>query len=362
MKKYKICVYAICKNEEKNLKGWLENVQEADKIFVLDTGSTDSSIEILKQAKENVVFQTKKYQPFRFDEARNDSLNMVDEDCDICVCCDIDERFIKNWRKIIEKNWTADTKLLSYRYTWNFNSDGSEGTVFFISKIHSRHDFKWVHPVHEVLQYLKKEPCKKIQLPELKLFHYADNLKSRSSYLPLLELSIQEDPEDDRNMHYLGREYMFHKKYDEAINTLNRHLTLKSATWKDERAASYRFIGRCQLAKNNFNEAKISYLKAICEAPYLREAYIELAYLLYEQKEYYGVIYWIEEALKIQDHSLTYINEAFAWNATPYDLLSLAYYFIHQKEKALEYVKKALQLSPDNERIQKNKEIFEKMA
>ena len=103
-------------------------------------------------------------------------------------------------------------------------------------------------------------------------------------------------------------------------------------------------------------------MKAICEAPYLREAYIELAYLLYEQKEYYGVIYWIEEALKIQDHSLTYINEAFAWNATPYDLLSLAYYFIHQKEKALEYVKKALQLSPDNERIQKNKEIFEKMA
>lgn len=362
MKKYKICVYAICKNEEKNLKGWLENVQEADKIFVLDTGSTDSSIEILKQAKENVVFQTKKYQSFRFDEARNDSLNMVDEDCDICVCCDIDERFIKNWRKIIEKNWTAGTKLLSYRYTWNFNPDGSEGTVFFISKIHSRHDFKWVHPVHEVLQYLKKEPCKTIQLPELKLFHYADNLKSRSSYLPLLELSVQEDPKDDRNMHYLGREYMFHKKYDEAINTLNRHLTLKSATWKDERAASYRFIGRCQLAKNNFNEAKISYLKAICEAPYLREAYIELAYLLYEQKEYYGVIYWIEEALKIQDHSLTYINEAFAWNATPYDLLSLAYYFTHQKEKALEYVKKALQLSPDNDRIQKNKEIFEKMA
>ena len=74
------------------------------------------------------------------------------------------------------------------------------------------------------------------------------------------------------------------------------------------------------------------------------------------------MIYWIEEALKIQDHSLTYINEAFAWNATPYDLLSLAYYFTHQKEKALEYVKKALQLSPDNERIQKNKEIFEKMA
>ena len=284
MNKYKICVYAICKNEEKNLKEWLDSVQDADKIFVLDTGSTDQSVEILKNAKENVVYQIKNYQTFRFDEARNDSLKMVDEDCDICVCCDIDERFVHNWRSIIEKNWTKETKLLSYRYTWNFNPDGSEGTVFFISKIHSRHDFKWVHPVHEVLHYMGKEPCKTIQLPELKLFHHADNQKSRSSYLPLLELSVKEDPEDDRNMHYLGREYMFHKKYDEAIVTLQRHLTLKSATWNDERAASYRFIGRCQLAKNQIEEAKNSYLKAISEAPYLREGYIELAYLLYEQK------------------------------------------------------------------------------
>ena len=29
--------------------------------------------------------------------------------------------------------------------------------------------------------------------------------KSRGQYLPLLELSEEEDPEDDRNMHYLGR-------------------------------------------------------------------------------------------------------------------------------------------------------------
>ena len=36
--------------------------------------------------------------------------------------------------------------------------------------------------------------------------HYPDNSKSRSSYLPLLELSVKENPNNDRNMHYLGRE------------------------------------------------------------------------------------------------------------------------------------------------------------
>ena len=34
------------------------------------------------------------------------------------------------------------------------------------------------------------------------LNHYPDSKKSRSSYLPLLELSVEEDPTDDRNMHY----------------------------------------------------------------------------------------------------------------------------------------------------------------
>ncbi len=359
MTKYKICVYAICKNEEKNLQEWIENVKDADKIYVLDTGSTDKSLEILKA--NNVVYESKVFEPFRFDVARNYSLDMVDEDCDICVCCDIDERFAYNWREIIEKNWKQDTKCLSYRYTWNFNEDGTEGTVFYISKIHTRHGFKWLHPVHEVLTYMEKDECKTIQLPELKLFHFADVTKSRSSYLPLLELSVQEDPEDDRNMHYLGREYMFHKQYDKAIETLYRHLTLKKAVWKDERAASYRYIGRCYLAKNEIDKAKNAFYLAISEAPYLREVYMDMVYLLYSSKEYVGVLYFVEEALKIKQRAFTYINEANAWNEMPYDLASLAAYYLNLKDKALYYVNQALLISPKNKRIIENKKIFEKM-
>ena len=39
----KICVYAICKNEEKFVDKWLESMSEADYIVVLDTGSTDNT-------------------------------------------------------------------------------------------------------------------------------------------------------------------------------------------------------------------------------------------------------------------------------------------------------------------------------
>ena len=49
MKKYKVCVYAICKNEEKFVDRWFNSMKEKDEIYVLDTGSTDNSIKLLKE-------------------------------------------------------------------------------------------------------------------------------------------------------------------------------------------------------------------------------------------------------------------------------------------------------------------------
>ena len=112
--------------------------------------------------------------------------------------------------------------------------------------------------------------------------HYPDDTKSRSSYLPLLELSVLEDPTDDRNMHYLGREYMFYGMWDKGIETLERHLTLEKATWKDERSASMRFIARCYKNLGNVNQARIWLERAINETPYLREPNIEYGSVKYD--------------------------------------------------------------------------------
>ena len=44
----KICVYAIAKNEEQFVDRWVDSMSEADVIVVLDTGSTDRTVEKLK--------------------------------------------------------------------------------------------------------------------------------------------------------------------------------------------------------------------------------------------------------------------------------------------------------------------------
>ena len=189
------------------------------------------------------------------------------------------------------------------------------------------------------------------------LNHYPDRNKSRGSYLPLLELSVKEDPLDDRNMHYLGREYMYYERWNEAIDTLEKHLNLESATWKDERCASMRFIGRCYKHLNRPVEAELWYQKALLEAPHLKEAYTELAIFYYENKEYSKAINLFNKALEIKKGYKTYITEWFSTNFSIYDFLSLCYFDLGDYEKALEYVNKALKINED-ERIVKNKEII----
>ena len=358
MKKYKICVYAICKNEEKFADRFYESVKEADKIFILDTGSTDNTVEKFKN-KNKVIIKSEIINPWRFDVARNKSLEMVDEDTDICICLDLDEVLIDNWRDILEEVWEDNTTRLSYIYNWSLDENNNPKVTFYGEKIHSRNSYKWTHPVHEILTL--KENKKEVRKTTDKLIinHYPDDTKSRGSYLPLLELSVKEDSTDDRNMHYLGREYMFYNRNNEAIDTLIKHLKLPKATWKDERAASMRFIGRCYQRMNRYDEAIMWYKKAIKEAPYLRDGYVELAILYNSLKDYNKVIYYTNKALKIKNRERVYINEIFSWDHTIYDLRSIAYYYIGKYKASLKNINIALSLNSNDERLVNNKKIIE---
>ena len=354
---YKICVYAIAKNEEQFLRRWYASMSEADYIAVLDTGSTDTTVSILNEL--GVITETEIISPWRFDHARNASMRLIPDDTDICVCVDIDEVFHPGWRKLLEDAWQDGVTRARYRYTWNFNDDGSEGVVFWSDKIHSYGDHIWTHPVHEILQYTGTDSERFITVPGIQLDHHADNSKSRSQYLSLLELSVEEAPDDDRNMHYLGREYMFYGMWDKCIETLMRHLDMPSAVWADERSASMRFIGKAYAAKGDVLSAKKWYLRAIAEAPYLREPYMYLASLLQSIGDWEGVIYFTRCALDITTRPESYICEAESWGALPYDLASLGYYYTGQFEKSLDMAKKALELMPDDERLQQNVEIIQ---
>lgn len=359
MNKLKIYAYAICKNESKYVEDYVKSMSETDGIYVLDTGSTDDTVKKLKQLGVHV--KVKKFKNFRFDEARNMSLDLVPDDADICVCTDFDEVFESGWREKLEAAWLKEkpTKV-EYLYNWSFDQYGKPGTTFYISKIHAPKIYKWEHPVHEVLKFLGEKE-KSLIVEGIVLNHHQDFTKSRGSYLPLLELSVKEDPDDDRNLHYLGREYMYYHKYNEAIDTLIKHLDLKKSTWRDERAASMRFIARSYQGLKRLREAKMYYELAIKEAPYLREGYVELAVMYYDEQNYLKAYELLKEASKIEVKPKTYINEEFCWNYYFHDLLSVNAYYANNLEDALKHAKIAYEMNPNEKRILDNIKLFESL-
>ncbi len=360
MSQYKVWVYAICKNESQFVDRWMDSMSEADRVVVLDTGSEDDTVQRLRE--RGAVVAVEEIVPWRFDTARNRSLELVDEDADICVCTDLDEVFHPGWREKLERVWTPGVGRVSYRYTWSFNPDGSEGVTFWYEKIHARHGYQWVHPVHEVLEWTGEgREGPKVTAEGIQLDHHPDPTKSRAQYLPLLELSVREAPNDDRNVHYLGREYLYRRRWDDCIRTLKGHLALPTATWRDERAASMRYIAKAYWNKGEKAQARDWYLRAITEAPYLREPYMDLAFMLYLQGEWEGVLYFTACALAITQRPKSYICEASAWGSLPHDLRSMAFYRMGAYAQAVEEVRKALAIEPGNERLRKNLEFMEKL-
>ena len=351
-----VCVYAICKNESAFARRWAAAMAEADEIVVLDTGSTDDTVALLRAAGVRVEQAT--IDPWRFDAARNRALALTPEDADICVCTDLDETFQPGWRARLEAAWLPGTTRASCRYVWSFLPDGREGHVFWRDQIHSRRGYHWTHPVHEVLTWEGPGPEKRVAVEGMQLEHRPDSAKSRAQYLPLLELSVQEDPEDDRNMHYLGREYMFYGRWEQAIATLERHLALPRATWADERCASMRFIARCLTQLGRDDEAEGWLLRAAAQAPHLREPWVELAQRLYRRKDWEGVAWSAGRALAITQRPRTYITESSAWGALPWDLRALGLYYAGRKAEALPCAQAALALEPADPRLARNAELI----
>jgi glycosyltransferase involved in cell wall biosynthesis len=346
----KIAVYAICKNEAKFAKRWADSMREADQVVVLDTGSTDDTVEILRRAGVQVTEET--ITPWRFDTARNRALELVDSDVDLCICTDLDEVFSGPWRQAVEQAWTPDIRWLRCRFVWSYQPDGSEGMVYWHTRIHPRHGYRWIHPVHEVLD--TERTGRTVDVQGVSLCHHADPDKPRKQYLPLLELAVREEPNCERNVHYLGREYLYYSRWDDCIRTLKRYLSMPQAKWLEERCASMRYIGRSYLAKGERETAMQWFLRAAAEMPTLREPWMDLAMCGYRQEDWALTEWAARRCLGITERSGVYVNEAEAWGAEPWDLLSLALYYTGRVAEARQAAERAVELAPWDERIARN--------
>lgn len=358
--KYKIAVYAICKNEDKFVEKWYKSMSEADYVLVLDTGSTDNTMEHLRSLGA-IVFKFE-YDKWRFDVSRNDILKLCPPDTDIFVSTDLDEVFEEGWAQILRDNWDKKYERAIYKYSWSHLSNGADGRVFQYDKIHNK-NWEWRYPVHEILWNKKTDSNLYSSDVTLNLFdkihlhHYPDKSKSRASYLPLLEQRAEENPNDYYGLIYLGHEYYYRRLYDKSIKTLKKVISNfigKVNMTSVELASCYLFMGDCHKELGNLSEAISSYTTAIAIDKTYREPYLNMAKLYLDQKEYELAIHYAKSALHNSIRHYTWLEKDLSWTHEPYDILAIASFYAGHKRDSLAYSIKAYSYEQTDERLLNN--------
>ena len=348
----KVAVYTIALNEEQFVERWAKSAIDADYLIIGDTGSTDRTVEIATSfTDKEITVVDLRISPWRFDDARNAVLSQVPLDADYCIALDMDEVLVTGWKKSLEEAYASGWTRPRYQYTWSWKPDGTPDLQYGGDKIHARKGYRWKHPVHEVITPYAIEEVQ--GWVALNIEHHPDNTKSRGQYFPLLKMAIKEDPNDDRNAFYYARELYFHRIYDEAKSEFLRHLSLPSATWAPERAASYRYLAKCDP-----ENAETYLLKAVDEAPSRREALVDLANLYYQKAMWNECYKYSIRALAIKDKPLEYLCEDFAWGYLPYDLAAISAYYLGQKQVAETMNLRAMELNPTEQRLVENHRFY----
>lgn len=344
----KIAVYAISKNEEQFVHRFIDSARDADCILIGDTGSTDRTVEFAKEFGAQVA--DIRIKPWRFDKAREAVLALLPEDIDVCISLDLDEVLEPGWRKEIERVWVEGTTRLRYKFDWGC------GIAFYYEKIHHRHGYFWHHPCHE---YPIPDPRTKevwAHTDMLLVSHHPDPSKSRGQYMDLLEVAVKEDPRCPRNAFYHSRELTFNRRWDDAVEALNKYLAMPEATWPNERCYAMRLMGQ------SYSELKQDWLAlkwyrlACAEAPETREPWVELAMFCYRMSMWAECYSAATTALAITNKAAVYTMDPSVWTEKPYDLASIAAWHLGLKDKAVDYCKKALEFNPSDARLIKNLE------
>ena len=150
----KVTLYAISRNEEKNIEKFLQNAKKFDDVVVVDTGSIDNTVQLLKDVGIKVYEHPQTREEFDFSVARNQALSYVKTDWAFALDFneDVDEFYPEGFG-VIADEFTTFNHL-------RFDDNGT-GEPVQSNEVHTRFhrvkNYTWVNAVHEVPNFIPTE-------------------------------------------------------------------------------------------------------------------------------------------------------------------------------------------------------------
>ena len=356
MSKPSISLCIITKNEEKHIEQCLNSVKDlVDEIIIVDTGSTDKTIEITKNFSKAKIFRFNWIDDFS--AARNESLKHATRDWILVLDADetLDEEGKKTIKELVndkendaflflQKNYTNETSIAGF-----VNEEHkAQGKIFsgwygsFIARLfRNKKGYEFEGTVHELVEPSIEKQKGKIAATNVVLHHYGNAepsivKKKRQFYLELckrkvkqkqddsshyecgilykennnfeeaiksLKKAIELNPKHNMALYELGVIYEQQKKYDEAIKNYTESLRIK------ENSESFQNLGVCYLKKGMNKEAYRNLTKALLLNPNKYTIYNNLGAVLEKIGNYESALQMLEIGVKLNPkNTIGYYN------------------------------------------------------
>lgn len=232
-----ISLCMITKNEEKNIKACLESVKDiVDEIIIVDTGSTDKTVDIAKSCGAKVF--THKWNN-DFSEARNVSLDKATKDWIIVL--DGDEVLPKEDGKKLKNIINATSMEGLYLRLENIVDNKSLGDAVVLRVFRNNKFYRFRNKMHEqVIFSIEENGGKdKIQATNLKILHYGYDSKiynmvdKQKRNLKILE-SYPEEERDGYFYYSIGNEYSRENDIDKSLKMYYKSLEYAKNNYTDQ--------------------------------------------------------------------------------------------------------------------------------
>ncbi len=254
-----VAVCLIVKNESAMLARALESVAGCDNIYILDTGSSDNTVEIARKYTKNVYLDY--IWNDRFDEAQNFLLDKVRGKEAWILSLDADEYLKCSFNEVRRAISLAQTNMIRVLMI----ADGGHRLQFGFGRLFKNTpDIYWVQPIHKHLNLPGEgEEVGNVQIV---FGHSPAHALDPNRTLRILENTVRQNDIDGvhpgRNLYYLGREYWYKQRYAEACATLGRYVN-ECRTWDAERAESFLVMSQAYSRQGLDDDARDSILQAI---------------------------------------------------------------------------------------------------
>ncbi len=348
----KISVCMMVRNEEALLgRALASTLGLADEVVIVDTGSTDGTIQLAKQFGARVLTGGD-----RRHKAQERNRGILAATGDWVVILDADEVIADplGVRAYLEQT-TAQAVYIRETFM-----DGDRATLSFHQmRCWRRGTFLYRYRAHEVP--LPTEGWGACVYSDMVWEHRPPATGrewKREHMLMLLCMDVEEWPDDPRPLYYLSREYLYLGAWQACIEVTGRYLAVLGDAEVGDRAEAYGNLATCY-DRLGQPTRKIEMLhRALAAEPHRREWYGLLAEHYHAAGLHAVAAAILRGALELPQPATGYIVAGW-YGSHIYDLLARCYWYAGRKAEGKPYARRAYELAPQDARLAANYAFFE---